>query len=144
VKDVLLNPVLDIYSVYTIYAAMALYTGAFLTFVWQLSRLSSTNRKLRKTAGQLEIAALSMTVLGFLLHGAGVVMRGIAASRAVLSNKVGGGNSPPPTIHCRKPKTEPKSLQLKNIGVTATSCSCRSCHTFVTATSAIAGTRKTL
>ena len=85
-KDVLLDPVLDVYSVYAIYGAMALYTVAFLTFVWQLSRLSSANKTLRKTAGQLEVAALSITVLAFLLHGAGVVMRGIAASRVPWAN----------------------------------------------------------
>ena len=85
-KDVLLDPVLDVYSVYAIYGAMALYTLAFLTFVWQLSRLSSANKKLRKTAGQLEVAALSITGLAFLMHAAGVVMRGIAASRVPWAN----------------------------------------------------------
>jgi cytochrome c-type biogenesis protein CcsB len=65
---------------------MALYTVAFLTFVWHLSRLSSTEKKLRKTAGQLEIAGLTITVLGFLLHGAGTVMRGIAAARVPWAN----------------------------------------------------------
>ena len=85
-KDVLLDPVLDVYSVYAIYGAMALYTLAFLTFVWQLSRLSSANKTLRKTAGQLEVAALSITGLAFLMHAAGVVMRGIAASRVPWAN----------------------------------------------------------
>jgi cytochrome c-type biogenesis protein CcsB len=86
VKDVLLNPVLDGYALYAIYGAMALYTVAFLTFVWHLSRLSSTEKKLRKTAGQLEIAGLTITILGFLLHGAGTVMRGIAAARVPWAN----------------------------------------------------------
>lgn len=85
-KDVLLNPVLDGYALYAIYVAMALYTIAFLTFVWQLSRLSSNDKKMRKTAGQLEVAALSITVAAFLLHGAGTVMRGIAASRVPWAN----------------------------------------------------------
>lgn len=85
-KNVLLDPVLDIYAVYSIYIAMALYTIAFLTFVWHLSRLSSPDKKLRKTANQLETSALFITVLAFLFHGAGAVMRGIAAARVPWAN----------------------------------------------------------
>ena len=85
-KDVLLDPVLDGYALYAIYGAMALYTVAFLTFVWHLSRLSSTDKKLRATAGRLELSALTITALAFLLHAAGTVMRGIAAARVPWAN----------------------------------------------------------
>ncbi len=84
--DVLLNPALDRAGVYAIYVAMALYTVAFLTFVWQLSRLSSTSKKMKATAARLERSALIILILGALAHGAGVVMRGIAASRVPWAN----------------------------------------------------------
>ena len=83
-KDVLLNPALDRFAVYAIFVSMALYTVAFLTFVWHLSRLSSTKVKLRKSAVSLERSALAITILAFLFHAAGVVMRGIAAARVPL------------------------------------------------------------
>ena len=85
-KDVLLNPAIDRFAVYAIFASMALYTVAFLTFVWHLSRLSSTKVKLRKSAVSLERSALAITVLAFLFHAAGVVMRGIAAARVPWAN----------------------------------------------------------
>ncbi|MEY2737901.1 MAG: hypothetical protein RL683_1019 [Actinomycetota bacterium] len=84
--DVLLNPALDRAGVYAIYVAMALYTVAFLTFVWQLSRLSSTSKKMKATAARLERSALIIMILGALAHGSGVVMRGIAASRVPWAN----------------------------------------------------------
>ena len=85
-KDVLLNPVLDRYALFAIFAAMASYTIAFLIFVWHLSRLSSTSKKLQKTAPMLERSALAFLILSATLHGAGVVMRGIAASRVPWAN----------------------------------------------------------
>jgi cytochrome c-type biogenesis protein CcsB len=86
VKDILLNPALDRLAVYAIFVSMAFYTVAFLTFAWHLSRLSSTKPKLRKTAVTLERAALSITILAFLFHAAGTVMRGIAAARVPWAN----------------------------------------------------------
>jgi cytochrome c-type biogenesis protein CcsB len=86
VKDVLLNPALDHIAVYSIFAAMAVYTIALLTFVWHLSRLSSVDKKLVKTAVPLERAGFYLMILAAALHGAGVVMRGIAASRVPWAN----------------------------------------------------------
>ena len=80
-KDVLLNPVLDRYALLAIFVAMAIYTVSFLVFVWHLSRLSSTSKKLQKTAPKLERSALTLLIVAVLFHGAGVVMRGISASR---------------------------------------------------------------
>lgn len=85
-KDVLLNPLLDGYALYSIYVSMALYTVAFLTFVWHLSRLSSTVKKLRKSAGKIERAGLVIAIVAALFHGAGVIMRGIAAARVPWAN----------------------------------------------------------
>ncbi len=85
-KDVLLNPVLDRYSLLAIFAAMAIYTVSFLVFVWHLSRLSSTSKKMQKTAPKLERSALTLLIVAALFHGAGVAMRGIAASRVPWAN----------------------------------------------------------
>ena len=85
-KDVLLNPVLDRYSLLAIFIAMAIYTVSFLVFVWHLSRLSSTSKKMQKTAPKLERAALTLLIVAVLFHGAGVVMRGISASRVPWAN----------------------------------------------------------
>ena len=65
---------------------MAVYTIALLTFVWHLSRLSSVDKKLVKTAVPLERAGFYLMILAAALHGAGVVMRGIAASRVPWAN----------------------------------------------------------
>jgi cytochrome c-type biogenesis protein CcsB len=86
VKDVLLNPVLDRYALLAIFVAMAIYTVSFLVFVWHLSRLSSTSKKLQKTAPKLERSALTLLIVAVLFHGAGVVMRGISASRVPWAN----------------------------------------------------------
>ncbi|MEN9608420.1 MAG: hypothetical protein RLZZ06_351 [Actinomycetota bacterium] len=85
-KHVLLNPILDHYATYFIFAAMAVYTIAFLVFVWQLSRQSSTSKKMKATAAPLERAGFAFMILAAGLHGAGVVMRGIAASRVPWAN----------------------------------------------------------
>ena len=85
-KDVLLNPALDHIAVYSIFAAMAVYTFALLTFVWHLSRLSSGDKKLIKTAAPLERAGFILMIVAAALHGAGVVMRGVAASRVPWAN----------------------------------------------------------
>ena len=85
-KEVLLNPGLDKIALYTIFGAMAVYTFAFLMFVWHLSRLSSTSKKMQKTAAPLERAGLIILALATALHGAGVVMRGIAAARVPWAN----------------------------------------------------------
>ena len=85
-KDVLLNPVLDRYALLAIFVGMAIYTVSFLVFVWHLSRLSSTSKKLQKTAPKLERSALIILIVAVLFHGAGVIMRGISASRVPWAN----------------------------------------------------------
>lgn len=84
--NVTLDPILDAYSLAVIYGAMALYTIAFLTHVWQLSRLSSGVARLRKTAPPIERAALIITLLAFITHATGTAMRGIAAARVPWAN----------------------------------------------------------
>ncbi|MEY4000046.1 MAG: hypothetical protein RLZZ626_401 [Actinomycetota bacterium] len=83
---VVLNEELSRTSLIFIYAAMAFYTVAFITFVWHLSRLSSEKKKIRKSADALEIAGLWILGVAAATHGAGVVMRGISASRVPWAN----------------------------------------------------------
>jgi cytochrome c-type biogenesis protein CcsB len=86
VTGVVLNEDLSRTSLIFIYAAMAIYTFAFITFVWHLSRLSSEKKKVRKSADVLEKAGLWMLGIAAATHGTGVVMRGIAASRVPWAN----------------------------------------------------------
>jgi cytochrome c-type biogenesis protein CcsB len=83
---IVLNEGLSQISLIFIYAAMAVYTGAFLTFVNHLSRLASEKKKIRSAATKLERVAIIVLAVGALLHGTGVVLRGIAASRVPWAN----------------------------------------------------------
>ena len=83
---IVLNEGLSQISLIFIYAAMAVYTGAFLTFVSHLSRLASEKKKVRTAATKLERVAIIVLAVGALLHGTGVVLRGIAASRVPWAN----------------------------------------------------------
>ena len=83
---IVLNEGLSQISLIFIYAAMAVYTGAFLTFATHLSRLASEKKKVRTAATKLERVAIIVLTIGAVLHGAGVVLRGIAASRVPWAN----------------------------------------------------------
>lgn len=83
---IVLNEGLSQISLIFIYAAMAVYTGAFLTFVSHLSRLASEKKKVRTAATKLERVAIIVLAVGALLHATGVVFRGIAASRVPWAN----------------------------------------------------------
>jgi len=83
---IVLNEGLSQISLIFIYAAMAVYTGAFLTFVTHLSRLASEKKKVRTAATKLERVAIIVLTIGAALHGTGVVLRGIAASRVPWAN----------------------------------------------------------
>jgi cytochrome c-type biogenesis protein CcsB len=83
---IVLNEGLSQISLIFIYAAMAVYTGAFLTFVTHLSRLASEKKKVRTAATKLERVAIIVLTIGAVLHGTGVVLRGIAASRVPWAN----------------------------------------------------------
>ncbi|MEO0061332.1 MAG: hypothetical protein RL343_950 [Actinomycetota bacterium] len=83
---IVLNEGLSQISLIFIYAAMAVYTGAFLTFVTHLSRLASEKKKVRTAATKLERVAIIVLTVGAVLHGTGDVLRGIAASRVPWAN----------------------------------------------------------
>lgn len=81
-----LNEGLSQISLLFIYGAMAVYTAAFLTFANQLSRLISEKKTLRAGAGKVERIALILMAVAATLHGVGVILRGIAASRVPWAN----------------------------------------------------------
>jgi cytochrome c-type biogenesis protein CcsB len=81
-----LNPELAKVSLYFIFAAMALYTVAFVSFATHLSRLASEKKKVRKAASKLEKFGIAVMVPAAAVHGVGVVLRGISASRVPWSN----------------------------------------------------------
>ena len=62
------------------------YTLAFLSFATHLSRLASEKKKVRSSATKLEKVGIALMILGTALHTAGVVLRGIAASRVPWAN----------------------------------------------------------
>lgn len=83
---IVLNEGLSQISLLFIFAAMAVYTLAFLSFATHLSRLASEKKKVRSSATKLEKVGIALMILGTLLHTAGVVLRGIAASRVPWAN----------------------------------------------------------
>jgi cytochrome c-type biogenesis protein CcsB len=83
---IVLNEGLSQISLLLIYAAMAVYTGAFLSFATHLSRLASDKKKVRTSASKIERVGIALMILGAALHTAGVVLRGVAASRVPWAN----------------------------------------------------------
>jgi len=83
---IVLNEGLSQISLLFIFAAMAVYTLAFLSFATHLSRLASEKKKVRTSATKLEKVGIALMILGTALHTAGVVLRGIAASRVPWAN----------------------------------------------------------
>ena len=83
---IVLNEGLSPISLLFIFAAMAVYTLAFLSFATHLSRLASEKKKVRSSATKLEKVGIALMILGTALHTAGVVLRGIAASRVPWAN----------------------------------------------------------
>ena len=84
--EIVLNEGLSQISLLFIFAAMAVYTLAFLSFATHLSRLASEKKKVRSSATKLEKVGIALMILGTSLHTAGVVLRGIAASRVPWAN----------------------------------------------------------
>ena len=85
--EVVLNEGLSQISLLSIYVAMALYSAAFLLYTSSLAKLVSANDKsAAEKPSKLEKAALVITILAALVHGAAVVLRGIAAARVPWAN----------------------------------------------------------
>lgn len=81
-----LNVGLSQISLLFIYASMAIYTAAFLTFANHLARLASEKKKVRTKASRFESIAIVLLIIAAILHTVGVVLRGIAASRVPWAN----------------------------------------------------------
>lgn len=85
-NQIALNEGLSQISLFFIYGAMAVYTLAFLGFASHLARLSSEKTANRASASKLERIGIFLMILAVLLHGTGVMLRGIAASRVPWAN----------------------------------------------------------
>ena len=85
-NSISLNADLAAVSRLVIEGAMLVYTFAFLTFVFHLSQLASTKKKVRAGATKLERAGIVLLAIAAVIHGVGVVLRGIAASRVPWAN----------------------------------------------------------
>jgi cytochrome c-type biogenesis protein CcsB len=85
-NQIALNEGLSQISLFFIYGAMAVYTLAFLVFASHLARLSSEKVAKSGSASKLERVGISLMILAVILHGTGVMLRGIAASRVPWAN----------------------------------------------------------
>jgi cytochrome c-type biogenesis protein CcsB len=85
-STIILNEPLSRISLLGIFAAMAVYTVAFLLLALNLSRLASEKKSIRESAGKLENYGLIFFWVAAVLHLFGVVTRGIAASRVPWAN----------------------------------------------------------
>jgi cytochrome c-type biogenesis protein CcsB len=85
-NQIALNEGLSQISLFFIYGAMAVYTLAFLGFASHLARLSSEKAAKSGSASKLERVGISLMILAVILHGTGVMLRGIAASRVPWAN----------------------------------------------------------
>ena len=85
-SEVELNPSLSALSLGFIYIAMAIYTVSFLVLVWHLFRAASLDKTTRAKATVLEKSGFGIMALATVIHGIGVVMRGIAAVRVPWAN----------------------------------------------------------
>jgi cytochrome c-type biogenesis protein CcsB len=85
-NSISLNADLAAISRLVIEGAMLVYTFAFLTFVFHLSQLASTKKSVRAGATKLERVGISLLAVAAVVHGVGVVLRGISASRVPWAN----------------------------------------------------------
>ena len=85
-NNVVLSEELSQVSRLFIYAAMAIYTFAFLADALNLSRRASESKDVRSSANVTERAALILLIISTLLHLVGVVLRAISVSRVPWGN----------------------------------------------------------
>ena len=85
-NSVVLNESLSQTSLLVVFAAMAVFTAAFLVSGWHLSKAASNKVKEVKSASALERVGLSLAFIATLVLAAGVILRGIAASRVPWAN----------------------------------------------------------
>jgi cytochrome c-type biogenesis protein CcsB len=85
-NSVVLNESLSQTSLLVVFVSMLVFTAAFLVLGWHLSKAASKKVKEVKASSALERVGLSLAVIATLVLAAGVIMRGIAASRVPWSN----------------------------------------------------------
>ena len=85
-NNIVLNSDLAAISRLVVEGAMLVYTFAFLSFVMHLSQLASTKKAVRAGASKFERTGIVLLIIAALIHGTGVVLRGIAASRVPWAN----------------------------------------------------------
>jgi cytochrome c-type biogenesis protein CcsB len=84
--NVTLNEPLSQISLLFVSAAMGLIAVALVFFSLQLSKLLGMSEEARKNWSKLEKLGFAVTILGTLVLGVGVVLRGIAAGRVPWAN----------------------------------------------------------
>jgi cytochrome c-type biogenesis protein CcsB len=85
-NSISLNADLAAISRLVVEGAMLVYTFAFLTFAYHLSQLASTKKAVRAGATTLERVGIILLAVAAAIHGVGVVLRGISASRVPWAN----------------------------------------------------------
>jgi cytochrome c-type biogenesis protein CcsB len=85
-NSVVLNESLSQTSLLVVFAAMAVFTAAFLVSGWHLAKAASKKVKEVKAASALERVGLSLAFIATIVLAAGVILRGIAASRVPWAN----------------------------------------------------------
>ncbi|CAB4631278.1 unannotated protein [freshwater metagenome] len=85
-NSITLNADLAAVSRLVVEGAMLVYTFAFLAFALHLSQLASTKKSVRAGASRLERVGIAMLILAATIHGVGMVLRGISASRVPWAN----------------------------------------------------------
>jgi cytochrome c-type biogenesis protein CcsB len=83
---IVLNEELSQQSLLVVYAAMAVFTLAFLVSVYHLSQAASLKDKNLKSVVAFERIALALSILGTVILAVGVFMRGFAAARVPWAN----------------------------------------------------------
>jgi cytochrome c-type biogenesis protein CcsB len=85
-NSITLNADLAAVSRLVVEGAMLVYTFAFLSFALHLSQLASTKKSVRAGASRLERVGIALVIFAALIHGVGMTLRGISASRVPWAN----------------------------------------------------------
>jgi cytochrome c-type biogenesis protein CcsB len=85
-NSITLNADLAAVSRLVVEGAMLVYTFAFLAFALHLSQLASTKKSVRAGASRLERVGIALLIVAATIHGVGMVLRGISASRVPWAN----------------------------------------------------------
>ena len=85
-STVVLNPELATLSRIVVLAALTFYSIAFLVLTVALTRRAGAKKAKDALANKLELVGISLMTLGVVVHGIGVLTRGIAAQRVPWAN----------------------------------------------------------